>query len=104
MKKISELAYLFKALSDKNRLKIIQQINKRDLKCSLNKKGKCEDRTCIKDLAKHLKIGLPTVSHHVKELVNTGLLKTEKQGRWSYLQIDKKRFHEIMDYLKLLNN
>jgi len=103
MKKLSKLANLFKVFSDENRLKIIQLINKRDLKCSLNKKGKCEDRTCIKDLAKHLKIGLPTVSHHVKELVNAGLIKTEKKGRWSYLQIDQKRFQEIINFLKSFN-
>jgi len=104
MKKLSELVYLFKAFSDENRLKIIQQINKRDLKCSLNKKGKCEDRTCIKDLAKKLKIGLPTVSHHVKELVRSGIIKTEKQGRWSYLQINPKRFHELIAFLQTFIN
>jgi len=102
MKKLSGLAYLFKAFSDKNRLKIIQLVYKGGLKCSLGKNGKCEDRTCIKDLAKHLKIGLPTVSHHVKELANAGLLKTEKQGRWSFLQINPNRFRELNDFLQLI--
>lgn len=104
MTKIIDIADLFKAFSDASRLKIIQLIYKGGLKCSLNKKGKCEDRTCVKDLAKHLKIGLPTVSHHVKELARAGLIKTEKQGRWSYLQINPKRFNELIDFLQTFTN
>ncbi len=29
-----------------------------------------------------LKIGAPTVSHHLKELVNAGLIVTERQGKF----------------------
>ena len=104
MKKIATIANLFKAFSDENRIKILQLVGMRDLKCSLNKRGKCEDRACIKDLSKKLKIGLPTVSHHVKELARAGLIKTEKQGRWSYLQVNPKRFHELISFLQTFIN
>lgn len=90
---------LFKALSDKNRLKILSYVQKRDLKCKLDQKGKCEDQTCIKDLQKHLKISMPTVSHHVKELSASGLIVTKKQGQWSYLRINSKHFEEINTFI-----
>lgn len=103
-KKLTNLALLFKTLSDENRLKIIGFVHKRNLRCVLNTKGQCEDQTCIKDLTKNLDISLPTVSHHVKELVNAGLLTIKKQGRWSYLTINPQRFKEILDFLSLFNN
>ncbi len=98
---LTNLTILSKALSDENRLKILLQVHKENLKCMLNKKGQCEDQTCINDLNKKLNISLPTVSHHVKELVNAGLLTTKKQGRWSYLQINPKRFKELATFLSL---
>jgi ArsR family transcriptional regulator, arsenate/arsenite/antimonite-responsive transcriptional repressor len=102
MKKLTGIANLFKSLSDENRLKIIQMVRKGDLKCLLNKNCGCEDRTCIKDLSKHLKIGLPTVSHHIKELTRSGIIKTEKKGRWSYLQINPKYLSNLNNFLNTL--
>jgi len=104
MKKLTLISNLFKALSDENRLNIIQMVYKGDLKCALNKKGECKDRTCVKNLREHLKIGLPTVSHHVKELTRAGLIKTKKEGRWSYLQINPKYFRALTDFLKAFIN
>lgn len=99
--RFQKLSLLFKALSDKNRLKILAYIQKRDLKCRLNKEGKCKDRACIKDLQKHLKISMPTVSHHVKELSTAELIAAKKQGQWSYLRIDQKHFKEINNFISL---
>ena len=101
MKKLTNLALLFKSLSDENRLKIIELVYKRNLKCAFNQEGECNDQTCIKDLTKNLNISLPTVSHHVKELVNAGLLTTKKRGRWLYLKINSKYFKEIVDFLSI---
>ena len=101
MDKLKKITGLFKALSDENRLKIVDFIRKNEIKCSLNDKGKCKDKTCINDLGKYLKIGLPTVSHHVKELTRAEILITEKSGRWSYLRINPKRIAEITDFLNL---
>jgi len=100
-KKLKKLSWFFKALSDENRLKILVYVQKRDLKCRLNKEGKCEDQACIKGLHKHLKITLPTVSHHVKELSTAGLIVTKKQGRWSYLRINPEYFKKINTFISL---
>ena len=103
-KKLTNLIPLFEALSDENRLKIIAHVKKRALKCALDKNGECKDQTCIKDIEKKLDISLPTVSYHVKELVNAGLLTTKKKGRWSYLQINPKCFKEVMEFLTIFSS
>ena len=103
-KKILSRTSLFEALSDENRLKILLYVQKRKLKCILDKNGQCEDQTCIKDLEKYLKISLPTVSYHVKILVSVGLLKNRKKGRWSYLEVNPIKFKELISFLYLFNN
>ena len=41
-----------------------------------------ETHTCfLKPLMQQLKIAAPTVSHHLKELVNADLITTELQGK-----------------------
>jgi len=97
-KKFANLAKIFKALSDKNRLEILSRIHTGELKCKCDKE-ECRDATCIKNLSKSLNVTLPTVSHHVKELVNTGLITTRKEGRWVYCQINKRVFVRACEFL-----
>ena len=104
MIKNNDLTVIFKALSDKNRLKILEHIHSQKLKCSLNNEGECKDKTCIKDLSSCLKISMPTISHHVKELSNAGLITTKKKGRWSYLEIDSKNLKKADKFLSSLYN
>ncbi len=99
-KNIIKLTSIFKALSDENRLKIIHLVYKKNLRCKLDKCGQCEDLACMKFLAKHLKIGFPTISHHVKELKNAGIIIIKKEGRWSYLQINPESLGEIALFAK----
>ena len=71
-----QAAKILKALSHPHRLEMYLSIAKgeqRDFK-------QCE--CCIQDIIKCLKIGAPTVSHHLKELVNAGLITTERQGKF----------------------
>ena len=101
-KKLKKLASIFNALSDVNRLKILELVYKKNLKCKLNKIKKCtgENCTCLTELEKKLKIGMPTISHHVKELVNAELILTQKNGRWLYLKINPKKFTEVVNFLQ----
>lgn len=101
MNKKNKLSVIFKVLSDENRLRILTLVHRQKLKCPSEKEGQCEKRTCINDLNKQLKISLPTVSHHVKELVNAGILTIKKEGRWSYLQTNPKSLKEAADFLLL---
>ena len=98
-KNINNVTKIFKALSDENRLKILLSIYKNECKC-IEDELSCRDETCIKDLSKSLKITTPTISHHIKELVNAGLITTRKDGRWVYCEINHKTFQKICIFLK----
>lgn len=92
------LAKIFKAFADKNRLKILLFIYKKECRCQENKFS-CRNETCIKDLSKLLDITTPTISHHIKELVNAGLIITKKEGRWVYCKISQKTFQKTSNFL-----
>lgn len=66
-------ARVLKAIADHNRLRLL----------SIVKNGP-EDGTCVCDLTEPLQLGQPTVSHHLKILVDAGLLLREKRGTWAY--------------------
>ena len=42
--------------------------------------------TCICDLTEVVGLSQPTVSHHMRVLVESGLLEREKRGRWAFFR------------------
>lgn len=85
---------LFKALSDPLRLRIVEFLRRPDAACC-----SVEDRVCACDLEGLLGLSQPTISHHMKLLVQAGLVVAEKSGRWVYYRIDRDRFAEAAEYL-----
>ncbi|MFE8070760.1 metalloregulator ArsR/SmtB family transcription factor [Marinobacteraceae bacterium S3BR75-40.1] len=74
-----QLARAFKALSNPNRLRIYQEVLLRQR----HDVGPDTDSGCvIYDFINALNIGAPTISHHVKELVNAGLIRVERNGKY----------------------
>ena len=71
-----ELAKQFKAIADPNRLRLISLIS-----------STAENEACVCDLTEPLDLGQPTVSHHLKILVDAGILHREKRGVWAYFSI-----------------
>ena len=69
-------AVVFKALADPNRLRLL----------SLVKAGASAE-SCVCDLTAPLELSQPTVSHHLKVLVDAGLLHREKRGTWAYYSL-----------------
>lgn len=69
-------ALIFKALADPNRLRLL----------SIVKAGETGE-SCVCDLTEPLDLGQPTVSHHLKILVEAGLLHREKRGTWAYYSL-----------------
>ncbi|MBM7780923.1 ArsR/SmtB family transcription factor [Arthrobacter tumbae] len=69
-------AAMFKALADPNRLRLL----------SIVKAGESGE-ACVCDLTEPLDLGQPTVSHHLKILVEAGLLHREKRGTWAYYSL-----------------
>jgi ArsR family transcriptional regulator len=88
-------AWVFKALSDPARLKILTHLSR-------NPDGACcgpEPGVCACDLEAVTGLSQPTVSHHMKCLVSARLVKGEKRGRWMYYQIDPRGFALIKAFL-----
>lgn len=97
-KKTENLAKIFKTLTDENRLKILLFIHRKECVCK-EEKFSCRNKTCIKDLSRLLNVTTPTISHHIKELVNAGLITTKKEGKWVYCKISQETFQKISNFL-----
>lgn len=75
---VKRLARVFRALGNPNRLQIFMNLleeSRLDLA-----KGRRHDCFLAKLLG-GLDVGAPTVSHHVKELADAGLIDTERDGK-----------------------
>jgi ArsR family transcriptional regulator len=72
----SELERLFKALADRNRLRILNML--------LQAEG---EPVCVCEFQPTLGIAQPTVSHHLKQLVVAGLLERERRGAFAYYRL-----------------
>jgi len=68
-----ELAKVFKALGDPTRVKLMSLIA-----------SSSEGEMCVCDLTQPVGLSQPTVSHHMKLLVEAGLVEREQRGRWAY--------------------
>lgn len=69
------LAARLKALADPARLRLMSLV--------LASPGA---EACVCDLVEPVGLSQPTVSHHMKVLVEAGLLHREKRGRWAYFR------------------
>jgi ArsR family transcriptional regulator, arsenate/arsenite/antimonite-responsive transcriptional repressor len=70
-------ARLFKALADRHRVKIINLL------------ATSPDPVCVCDFTGPLALSQPTVSHHLKKLVQAGLLDREQRGTWAYYALNR---------------
>lgn len=70
------LARTFKALGDPTRVRLLSLVA-----------AAPEDGACICDLTEPVGLSQPTVSHHMKLLVDAGLLAREQRGRWAYFTV-----------------
>ena len=71
-----ELEQLFKALADRNRVKILHLLVQAG-----------EDAVCVCDFVPSLGLKQPTVSYHLKLLVETGLLTREPRGTYAFYSL-----------------
>ena len=70
------LAAGFKALSDPARLRLISLVA-----------AQAEQEACVCDLTEPVGLSQPTVSHHLKLLVEAGILTREQRGKWAYYSL-----------------
>jgi ArsR family transcriptional regulator len=70
-------AALFKALADPARVRIVSLL------------ARSAEPACVCELTPAVGLAQPTVSHHLKKLVQAGLLRREQRGVWAYYSLDR---------------
>lgn len=70
------LARSLKAIADPARLRLISVIA-----------ANVDSEACVCDLTEPLGLSQPTVSHHLKVLVDAGILTRDKRGTWAYYRL-----------------
>jgi ArsR family transcriptional regulator len=70
------IARVFKALGDPTRVRLLSLIAAGD-----------EGEACICDLTDVVELAQPTVSHHMRQLVEAGLVTRQQRGRWAYYRL-----------------
>lgn len=94
----ADLPKIFKALSDENRLAIFQLI--RD-GCSPDRPlTEAQVGSYVSEIAQHFDLALSTVSHHLKELRNAGLINCRKEGQWVYCTPNYEVLQELEAFLQ----
>ena len=71
-----KLARQLKALADPTRLKLMSMVAAHPAA-----------EACVCDLQEPLGLSQPTISHHLKTLVEAGFLHREKRGTWAYYSL-----------------
>jgi ArsR family transcriptional regulator len=69
----SDNAAVFKALADENRLKILELLR--------------QGKKCGNELLDAVQIGQSTLSHHMKVMCASGIVRSHKEGTWTYYSI-----------------
>nr|WP_246061536.1 metalloregulator ArsR/SmtB family transcription factor [Lapillicoccus jejuensis] len=70
------LAMSFKALGDPTRVRLLSLIAAAD-----------GGEACVCDLTEVVSLSQPTVSHHMRVLVEAGLVTRDQRGRWAYYAV-----------------
>lgn len=70
----NEYLRVFRAFSDANRVRILELL--------------CRGEQCACVLLEDMRITQPTLSHHMKILCESGIVKSRRVGRWSYYAIN----------------
>jgi ArsR family transcriptional regulator len=79
-----QLAGLLKAVAEPTRLRLLSLV-------AAHEGGEA----CVCDLTEPVGLSQPTVSHHLKILVDAGLLTREKRGVWAYSRLVAERLDDL---------
>lgn len=80
-------AEVFRALGDEQRLRILEFVATTDPACCSTGRG-----ICACDVEGAVGLAQATVSHHMKVLVQAGLLSVERRGRNNFYALDPASF------------
>jgi ArsR family transcriptional regulator len=71
-----QLAAALKAIADPARLRLLSLIQ-----------AQPDHEACVCNLTEPLGLTQPTVSHHLKVLLQAGLVRREQRGSWAYFRV-----------------
>ena len=83
---MTDEAKMFKALGDDNRLYIFRMISNGEI--------------CACKILEQMHISQPTLSRHMKVLVDSGLVKARKDAQWMRYSINEDALRELESFLK----
>ncbi|WP_313346615.1 metalloregulator ArsR/SmtB family transcription factor [Sedimentibacter sp.] len=81
---------LIKALSDVNRLLIINTLSNGEL--------------CACKILEKFNITQPTLSHHMRVLSECGLVNFRKEGKWTHYSLNMERVNEFQSFIANLTS
>jgi len=84
-----DLSFIFKALGDYNRLKILLKL--------------IDGEKCGNDILKDFYITQPTLSHHMGILRESGLVNVSKIGKKQYYAINRNKLQVIKGFVNLFD-
>lgn len=84
-------ARIFKALSDANRLKILEMLS-------------CGEM-CACKLLESFDFTQPTLSHHMKVLIECGLVESRKEGTWNHYKLNLSNVNKVvLAFMEIITN
>jgi ArsR family transcriptional regulator len=84
-------APLFKALADETRLEILGLLTS------------AGTELCVCEIEEHVKhLAQPTISHHLRQLREAGLVTAERRATWVYYALDQATVARIKEFAALL--
>lgn len=85
----AEKAELFKVLSDANRLQIIDMLS-------------CGEM-CACKILEQFNITQPTLSHHMKVLMESGLVESRKELNWVHYKLKEDKIKALSEFLQFIS-
>lgn len=78
-------ALIFKAFCDENRIRILKMLT--------------SGEKCACKLLEEMNITQPTLSHHMKTLLDSGIVNGRKEGKWMHYSISEEGLEKAQKYL-----
>lgn len=78
----------FKALSDETRLQIVDMLSKQEM--------------CACKILTSFQISQPTLSYHMRILMESGLVSSRKEGSWVYYRLDSEQILAVRQFLQAI--
>lgn len=82
--KAADLSHLLKALADPTRLRLVSMVAAHQ-----------DGEACVCELTEPLGLTQPTISHHLKVLVDAGIFTRTQRGKWAFYAIVPARLNAL---------